>query len=166
MKRKGLTIGLIIVVCTIWGAVLSKAVWKHEDTDPEPIVTDAFTAPETARDSLPHADELGNYRDPFLGKTTQLSTSKRIVATSLEKTTAAQHKQTMPASTNPWPRMEYIGSMKNGKGDRGVALLTTGGGPLTLLQGVESDGFTALVIAMDSVIIVHDGEQRTFRRSQ
>lgn len=163
MKRKALTIGLIVLVCTIWGAVLSKAVDRRASDTAHTMDLGEATDELPHFDSIPATSSLGRYRDPFLG-------SGAIVRAPVSTTIAASHVPAVVRTTPPviatrsWPRITYVGSVRKTNEDRAVALLTVDEKQTLLLQGAEENGLRAVLVRPDSVVLAFDGEKRTFRR--
>ena len=159
-----MTIGLIVLVCSIWGAVLSKAVDRRAPkavrADDPPMEKNMITR----ADSIPDIAQLGRYRDPFLGD--RPTDRKETVAAA---SSFAQHRASTPAPTAPmsaraWPRIAYLGCVRRTNADRAVALLTVDDRRTMLLQGTEENGLSLVVVRDDSVVIAFAGEQRAFHR--
>lgn len=164
MKRKGLTIGLLLLVASIWGAVLSKF-WRPKSEEPEgsagvlvPMVDDRVVI-----DTLPATASLGNYRDPFLEAIPPHPASSVVRS---KNSTGARAKQPVaPKAVETWPRIAYNGLLRNTTNSRAVALLNVDGHNAMFIQGVEDQrGLKVVKASSDSVLVALHDEVRGFRR--
>lgn len=164
MKRKGITVALLLLVATVWGGVLWKVIRQKEDDAFTPTATPAVAPMEMVEgriDSFPDNTALGDYRDPFLKEPPPRNERK---AAHPAKAGAGQAVVRPVASVFKWPRVEYRGSMKNAKQGRVVAMLSIDGREIMLPLGAEDHGIQVRAVFTDSVQLLAGNEQRTFAR--
>jgi hypothetical protein len=163
MKRKGLTIGLVLVVVGIWGAVFTKAIKPGSEEPIDPGIVNAVTRQVAAlTDSLPNASSLGNYRDPFL----RAEAPVRAVSTGDPKPVAVKKAApVVPSPSFTWPQVAFKGMLKNTNNKQGVALVSINGKDKVLVEGKEEEhGIMLFAVARDSITLKAHGEQRRFGR--
>jgi hypothetical protein len=156
MKRKGLTIGLLLIVASIWGAVLSKF-WRpnREELGTSSDVLMPMDDDAVVIDSLPPTASLGNYRDPFL----EPSQTRPLAGA----VTPHGRKPEIPVET--WPRIVFNGLLRNAANSRAVALLNVDGRDAMFVQGVAGPcGLKVIKVNSDSVLVALNNRVRSFRR--
>jgi hypothetical protein len=166
MKRKGLTIGLLLIVASIWGAVLSRF-WRPKSTEPETSVGALMPMDDdhTVIDTLPPTASLGNYRDPFLQVMPTRPVPTSAVPRAKIPTAAKEKRKQENQPTEIWPRIAYNGLLRNNANSRAVALLNVDGHDAMFVQGVEDQrGLKVVKASSDSVLVALHDEVRSFRR--
>lgn len=163
MKRKALTIALAVLVCGIWAAVLSRTVSRRPGGDVALNAHAERPFPMLATDTLPRTADLGHYRDPFLADA-PTPAARPAATTTVRAPSARAAKPSVPGAAFAWPRIAFLGVLRNTNGARAVALLNIDDRPAMLLQGAEDHGLKVLALCSDSVTIAAAGEARTFRR--
>ncbi len=165
MKRKGLTIGLLLVVAAIWGAVLARIRRPEPRTFAEGGNAPAHVYPERMiADTLPPTEALGDHRDPI-----QAAAPARPSGAAPRRAGDGPPAPPKPVAVVPatvmWPRITYNGLLRNRSNSRAVALLNIDGRDVLCVQGVpDNSGLTVVEAGPDSVRIALRTELRSFRR--
>ncbi len=165
MKRKGVTITLLLVVASIWGAILIKVV-NPPTAEPSKAMVNLPSGPEWKQVAVEHppSDSLGNYRDPFLGSTSVVPRSGAVPMSAARKVQSTT-QTTAHKTAASWPKITFQGLLRNRTNSRSVALLTIEGKNAMLMQGAkDACGVSVVAVYTDSVVLAMDGESRCFRR--
>lgn len=162
MKRKGLTIGLALVVISVWGAVLAKAIKPSSAEEVDPNVVATVTRQVTVADSLPASSTLGNYRDPFLGA--EAPSVRREPVDGKRPVAVKKIAPSTPVPSFTWPQVAFKGMLKNTNKNQGVALVSINGQDKLLVEGKEEQGVMLIAVARDSITLKARGEMRRFGR--
>lgn len=164
MNARWVRIGLILLVATVWGAVLVKAFFRKP-----PVVENNTPLPqrgvptEVAREAPPL--NLHWARDPFLNEAAPVH---RVVERSAGAS-ASVHSVVAPPKVDvavAWPEVVYKGALNaSGPSGKRVAMLSVDGGDVILRTGQEQDGIKLLAVGADSVALRLGGSDRVFTRS-
>ncbi|MEO8069043.1 MAG: hypothetical protein ABI599_15205 [Flavobacteriales bacterium] len=161
MKRKGITIALLLLVVAVWGCVLFKVVRRPADNfEQVRQVRGTQWADAPVLEPLPD-EALGNYRDPFLGDAAKPSTG---VDAGARQHVAVVKSVTRGPNGYKWPSIAYHGSLRNNGKERSIALLSIDGREAMVPIGAEERGLRVKAIYTDSVLVAANGEVRVVVR--
>ena len=160
MKNKKLTYFLIALVVFVWGLIfynIFKGVFNGNKNYvianiQKKKVKDIIITPDTFTIKA-------NYRDPFLTKTyVAKKTKKKIVKKPVIK------KPIEPKPPIRWPVIKYLGSIKNQKTNKEVAIININGKEKLISVGDTVTGVRLLKIYGDSVQVVYQKEKKVIRK--
>jgi hypothetical protein len=164
MNTRWVRIGLLLLVATVWGAVLVKAFFRKppvaENNTPLP---QRAIPTEVAHEAPPL--NLHWARDPFLN---EAAPAQRVVERSTVAPVAARSVAAAPKVevAMAWPQVVYKGALNaSGPSGKRVAMLSVDGRDVILRTGQEQDGIKLVAVGADSVALRLGDNDRVFTRS-
>lgn len=166
MNKKFLQILLIIFIIGIWGKV-GYDFYKYKGQ--KATITQPSYIPFIAADGgEPFTYSLSlNYRDPFLGKYAEPKPAKRKSISRSKKLSKTPEKNKEPIKVKQkviWPRVEYVGNIRNEKTKKESVTLKVGGRESFMLPGHEIQGVKLKALYPDSLVIEFQEEEKTILR--
>ncbi|MEC3882001.1 hypothetical protein [Parapedobacter sp. 10938] len=153
MKRK-LTIGLLIMVLTIWGVIFYR-VLSQTGNRPTVVSQVAIDAPLISVVEIPEDDSLLlDYPDPFLGE------QEEDVAPRGDFETVAYNMGEEIAYID-WSQVQYLGTVQAADGKRTAMLININGREFMLKPGDSVDGYTILRKKNKALVISYQGQTNT-----
>jgi hypothetical protein len=159
MKSKKGVYFLLVLVLAIWGAVVYKLFFQNKGGDVPSISKASFVAETVDLSMLNDTFSIHqNYRDPFLGKTTE----KRISSSGQK---AVSNLVAKPAPTLiKWPAIAFHGLIRNQKSNKQVALVQIDGHTYNMSPGETQARVELKRCFKDSVLVGFDGEKKTVKK--
>jgi hypothetical protein len=164
MNTRWVRIGLLLLVATVWGAVLLKAFFRKppvaEDNTPLP---QRAVPKEIARTAPPL--DLHWTRDPFLNDAAPVHrvVERSAVGPASVRSVAAPPKVEVAVT---WPVVVYKGALNaSGPTEKRVAMLSVNGRDVILRTGQEQNGIKLVSVGADSVALRLGGFDRVFSRT-
>ena len=156
-KNKVLTIGLILVVCTVWGLIIYRIIMAYSGgTDdastslpaPKEVFNDYTVPKDTVHLQL-------NYRDPF-GLAAKKDTAKRPVKSA--SMTRISRMNVMPSFN--WDVIRYSGYIKNPGSKKLIAFMKVNGQETMMSEGETVGQFKLVRNMKDSVLVKREGKTK------
>jgi hypothetical protein len=162
VKNKVLVYLLICAVAMVWGIILHKVFFKHEEEgfSVEPrskAPLEAYNRYETKPDTF-HL--VLSYRDPFLNKPAQIYSVNDV----REKTVFAP---VTPIATIPkvvWPEIKYNGGIVNPRSKKAVAIMSVSGTERMIEEGQTFAGVKLLKNRPDSILVQWNGLKKNIKQ--
>jgi hypothetical protein len=162
VKSKVMVYLLICAVAMVWGIILHKVFFKHEEESfsvelrpKAPLV--AYNRYETKPDTF---NLVLSYRDPFLNKPAQ----KDNVNDVKEKTAFVPVTW---AGTSPkvvWPEIKYNGRIVNPRSKKAVAIMSVDGAERMIEEGQTFGGVKLVKNRPDSILIQWNGLKKYIKQ--
>lgn len=159
MKQPLIRVILLLLVVTVWGAVVVRALKRPTSAA---VALAAPTLGATRRDTTVRLEPAFHLeRDPFLDGAAEAPRS-------VPRSTNPVSHRTRPVvvqqeKDRPWPSMGYKGMMRGGDG-KGVAFLTISGKEHVVREGEMVQEIRLLTLQQDSVELEHHGSRRNLKR--
>ncbi len=164
MNTRWVRIGLLLLVATVWGAVLVKAFFKRprfvESIAPLP----SRELPRQAARIAP-ALNLHWARDPFLHDQAlvQRVSERSSLAPIAARPVVARPRVDVAVA---WPQVVYKGALNaSGPSEKRVAMLTINSREVIMRTGQEQEGLKLVAVGADSVALRLGGNDRVFPRT-
>ncbi|MBW8050715.1 MAG: hypothetical protein FVQ77_10360 [Cytophagales bacterium] len=162
MKNKKLTYFLIVLLVFIWGLIFYKIFVGVFDGSNNYVIANIQKKP--VKDIIITSDTFtikANYRDPFLAQTysnVAKKTKKKIVTKPVIK------KPIEAVLPIRWPVIKYLGSIKNQKTNKEVAMININRKEKLISVGDTVTGIRLLKIYGDSVQVVYEKEKKVIKK--
>lgn len=164
MNTRWVRIGLLMLVATVWGAVLVKAFFRKPAAAANNTPLPQRAVPtEVAREAPPL--DLHWPRDPFLN---EAAPAHRVVERSAVASASARSVAAVPKVevAVAWPEVVYKGALNaSGPSDKRVAMLSIDGRDVILRNGQEQNGIKLVAVGADSVALRLGDNDRVFIRT-
>ena len=169
MSKKLKTRLILLVVLAIWGNIgyrlfKNYQVEKELDETQQVYNDPNFSPANFQKDSF---DLQLPDTDPFL-KTKIKSNYKPINETPVHTTNNNHHRKTQKekkvVEQKNWPKIKYLGFVKNHESSDALCLLQINGNMLKVSEGDEEIGVLVTGVFRDSIHLVFSGEEKTFRK--
>ena len=153
-----------VVVAGLWSMALYRT-WQNHQIDQEidaskEYVSDEYIPLSFNKDTF---ELILPDRDPFLNEFVALKPAKE----DYKKPSTSDHKKNQ-SKTNPlpvkqlnWPRIEYLGFVRNRSEKDPLCLVKINGQNRHLSKGEEYNGLYITSIYRDSIHVVYSGEEKT-----
>ncbi|MGL5890719.1 MAG: hypothetical protein ACRC3B_12580 [Bacteroidia bacterium] len=163
MKSKRTTYLLMAVVAGIWGLIGWK-VWKGLQGDDDLALPAERVVQSGKKNQLSDSFELiANYRDPFLGRTMQQTST--VAATTVRTTGTAKTTITKPEPpVNTWPEIRYGGFIKKSGQENAAGFLIINGSSEIVTRGQKIQDITIVQLWRDSVAVMRGKERRIIKK--
>jgi hypothetical protein len=164
MNTRWVSIGLLLLVATVWGAVLVKAFFRKPPVAENNTPLPPRAVPKEAARTAPPLDLHWSW-DPFLNDAAPVHrvVERSAVAPASVRSIAAPPKVEVAVT---WPEVVYKGALNaSGPSDKRVAMLSVNGRDVILRTGQEQNGIKLVAVGADSVALRLGGNDRVFTRS-
>jgi len=156
-KNKVLTIGLILVVCTVWGLIIYRIIMAYsggadDALTPPPAPKEIFNDYTVAKDT---GHLQLNYRDPF-GLAAKKDTAKPSIR---NRSTAGISRMNVTPPFN-WDIIRYSGYIKNPGSKKLIAFMKVNGQEAMMSEGETVGQFKLLRNMKDSVLVKREGKTK------
>lgn len=162
MKKKYLNLVLVLSIVFIWGYIIQKVFITVEPDEPGQFKTKKKDL-DLSTDSVIKYELLANYPDPFRVKNYR---RKKVNHQNISRKPNRVPRQTTKkvlARKVLWPSIQYKGRIKNHSTQENIAVLKLNGQGYRLAEKEIINEVEVSNVWKDSVLVVYQGEQKTFR---